>query len=87
MLVVGAITPENDNNLIKCKLIEMKYKLFEDKNSITDVGLLMSKFPLSPKLSKMIIVGKKVSYYIIVVWFNFIFSHSSCNNQSRIYFY
>ncbi len=59
LLVLGAISPINEFSSIRMKMIEFKDKKIEDNNKITDVGLLMSKFPIAPKYARMIIIGKK----------------------------
>ena len=44
----------------------------------------MSKFPLSPKLSRMIIIGKKVFFYNKIVWTDIIFDFSCSDLKPRV---
>ena len=71
---------ENENNLNENNLNDIN-----DSTEITDIGRLMCKFPIEPKLSKLIIMSKNynlIEYVIIIVCFmsvENVFDFSSMN--------
>jgi HrpA-like RNA helicase len=77
LLVLGAISPENESSSIRLKMIEFKDKKIEDNNKITDVGLLMSKFPIQPKYARIIIIGKKFGLILQTIFLVSTFNQES----------
>lgn len=68
--MIGGLTDE-ENSIIKIKIIENdlkkinpnEVKPYYDNTKITDIGLLMTRFPIAPKYAKMLILGQKVFTY------------------------
>lgn len=81
LTVIGALQSKNDEH--ELRLLKLKQLLLtsnnnddsscnelNDSTSISDLGMLMSKFPLEPKLSKVLIMAKSfglIEYGIMIV--------------------
>lgn len=83
LTILGALESDMDENLLRINKInqillksedntENNYENDNDSTNITDIGMLMAKFPIEPKLAKMLIMANNfsiVEYIIIIVGF------------------
>ena len=65
MTILGALKVDNREELDK--ILDLQTQ--RDPSEITDLGVLLSKLPLSPKFSKMLVVAikKQVCRFMIMI--------------------
>jgi HrpA-like RNA helicase len=82
LLLIGALD-SNTKNIIKAKLAENELnKLgksdeseikFNDDTYITEVGKLMIKFPVIPRLARILILSNKVKFNLLLKYFFYLY--------------
>jgi hypothetical protein len=58
-VIIGGLETD-DSSFIRSKYIEMSDTTCRDNTTITNIGKLMIRFPVSPRYAKIIILANKV---------------------------